>query len=145
MEVSCLQAAAGALPLESACTGSTFALVLRSVSLSFDSNGVTAPRQLSQPLQLSSTAQRMMQMAKSIWERMKADKDITVWFDYSASGDKQICLMFTKVAPIGPQKAIPPWEPGSLPPPFLVKLQQEAAAREAERAATRSAPRGRPR
>jgi len=49
------------------------------------------------------------------------------WFDYAASGNKQISIVFSSAA--GPKTADKfPWEAGSTPPPFMIKLQAEAAA-----------------
>ena len=72
---------------------------------------------------------RPLQAAKAIWDETLEDSNTQGWFDYSRSGDKAISLMFTRGEPIDPQKSVPPWEPGSEPPPFMKQMQQLQGSR----------------
>ena len=66
---------------------------------------------------------RCVQVAKAVWDKVSPGS--TAWFDFDESGNKQICVMYTRQAPIGQKGATPPWEPGSQPPPFLAELQAQ--------------------
>jgi hypothetical protein len=68
-----------------------------------------------------------VQVAKKIWEEFK--DTTTAWFDHAESGNKQITVMYTKGKPILMNKSTPPWEAGSMPPPFMIKIQEEAKAK----------------
>jgi hypothetical protein len=63
-------------------------------------------------------------VAKSIFDRFSGE--CTAWFDYGESGNKQICVVYTKAAPLNQKASAPPWEPGSTPPPFMLEIQKNA-------------------
>lgn len=49
------------------------------------------------------------------------------WYDFSESGNKQVTVMYSKEAPTSKGRhTLLPWEPGSMLPPFLQALQQDA-------------------
>lgn len=52
------------------------------------------------------------------------------WYDFSESGNKQVTVMYSKEAPTTKGRhMLLPWEPGSMLPPFLQALQQDAQQR----------------
>lgn len=67
-----------------------------------------------------------MQTSKSIWD--KYSPGLETWFDYNSSGNKQVSILYSK-APAGKGQEKFPWEAGSRPPPFIIRMQQEEAAR----------------
>jgi hypothetical protein len=55
--------------------------------------------------------------------------EVYSWFDYSESGNKQVTIVYSRSPPpTSGKKTLLPWEPGSMLPPFLIQMQQEAAA-----------------
>eukprot|EP01025_Chloroclados_australasicus_P010611 TRINITY_DN14382_c0_g2_i3.p2 TRINITY_DN14382_c0_g2~~TRINITY_DN14382_c0_g2_i3.p2 ORF type:complete len:185 (-),score=29.64 TRINITY_DN14382_c0_g2_i3:176-730(-) len=72
--------------------------------------------------------QKAVTVAKDVYRMYK--ENTACWFDWSESGNKQITILFTRdrnCALIKNSKF--PWDSGSQPPPFIVKMQQEAEER----------------
>lgn len=76
-------------------------------------------------------ATRCLQVAKQLHQQLH--QVYKAWFDYSSSGNDSITVVYTKGEPVGMVRAVPPWEAGSQPPPFVVQMQQEAERRQHER------------
>lgn len=56
-------------------------------------------------------------------------------FNYGESGDKGICVVYGRnlANSASASKGVPfPWEAGSTPPPFLLRMQQQAASSKRE-------------
>lgn len=71
---------------------------------------------------------KAIEVSQRIWREYS--ERYTAWFDYNESGNRQISVVYSK-APIGKPAAPFPWEAGSKPPPFMLAMQREAAARAA--------------
>lgn len=70
-----------------------------------------------------------MQVSKRLWEEFRLSPTVYSWFDYNESGNKQVAILYSCNPPSASGKnTLLPWEPGSLLPPFLIQLQQDAAA-----------------
>lgn len=80
-------------------------------------------------------ATERLQVAKTVWKQFH--NEATAWFDYDESGNRQITVVYKKGTPINMKRSVPPWEAGSLPPPFMIQLQDEAKARAKAEAAGR--------
>lgn len=70
-----------------------------------------------------------LQVSKQLWEEFRLSTEVYAWFDYSESGNKQVTIVYSHSLPTtSGKKALLPWEPGSMLPPFLIQMQQEAEA-----------------
>jgi hypothetical protein len=68
-------------------------------------------------------------VSKQLWEEFRVRPEVYSWFDYSESGNKQVVIVYSHSPPTASgKKTLLPWEPGSLLPPFLIQMQQEAEA-----------------
>ena len=66
-----------------------------------------------------------LQVSKTVWSHFK--DQVHSWYDYSESGNKQVTIMYSSDPPSGSGRhTLLPWEPGSMLPPFLQALQNNA-------------------
>lgn len=73
-----------------------------------------------------------MQVAKTVWTTFK-DRG-HCWYDFSESGNKQVTIMFSdEPPPSRGRHTLLPWEAGSMLPPFLQAMQNEAQQRSADK------------
>lgn len=94
---------------------------------------VLLPALRSQTFSWSPNSQPGIQVARSIWARFH--ESCTSWFDHDQSGNTAICVVYTRGTPVQQKKSVPPWEPGSLPPPFLAAMRRANGADTVTRAA----------